>query len=205
MTVAACTAVGRKASRTGIADADTARGALNASEPRGRQKPLGLLAACNALRAQEAAWDAATQHCQPEPVSSRLDSNAQPSTESTMHDSTSSETQRRLREGAASAISDLKKQHLFEGTVLTSSMVAASEASEKANSRWPNSRSTSAKAHSAVEVDTSGSEAQPASFKKACAFMWAPLRTNRDSDQLFASRKWTQEELTSSDPRSPRR
>lgn len=190
--------MGRKASRTGVADDAYAKGSQSFGEPRGRQKPFSLLAACNALDAQEAAWTSATQHCQAAVANSRPDSNAQLATNSA---SNSSDEQT----AAALTLLDLKQRHLFEGSLLTSSMVAASEASEKASHRSLGSRPSCSKGHNELQLRMVESDAQPMSFKSACDFLWDPLRVHREADHLFESRKWSREELTSQDPRSPRR
>lgn len=185
------------------ADGDMLKNALSI-EARGRQKGSSLLAACSLLTAHEAAWDEATQHCPSATAAIRPDSDAQPSTDPSNLNSTSTANDLALRDAAASALLELKQRHLLEGDLVTGSMSAASEAADRSNSRWQSSGSNSRKDSNASEASDLAPDAQP-SLRSVNLHMWAPYQMNRDSEQLFASRKWTQEELTSQDPRSPRR
>ena len=198
-----CFEVSRRASRTATADGDMLKNALS-TESRGRQKGFSLLAACSLMTAHEAAWDEATQHYPPATVGGRPDSDAQPSTHPTTSDSLSTANDLALRDVAASALLDLQRRHLLEGDVVTGAMAAASEAADRSNSRWQSPGSRSRRDSTASEAYVLASDAQP-SLRSVSTHMWAPFQMNRASDQLFASRKWTQEELTSQDPRSPRR
>lgn len=196
------TAVGRKGSRS-VADEDSLRGSSSAAGSQARYKGLSLLAACSLLCAQEATWASATQSCHSDLVGGRLDPHAQSSIDAAGPSKACTATQSALHDAAVSTLSELRQRHQLEGSLQTSSMVAASEAADKVNNRWQHSRSKAFR--DGAEASLPNAEAGAPSFRSTCSLMWAPLQPNRDADQLFASKKWTQEELTAQDPRSPRR
>ena len=194
--------MGRKGSRS-VADEDSLRGSSSAAGSQARYKGLSLLAACSLLCAQEATWASATQSCHSDPVDHRLDSHAQ-STYAAGPSQACTATQSALHDAAVFTLSELRQRHQLEGSLQTSSMVAASEAADKVNNRWQHSRSKAFRENGA-EASLPNAEAGAPSFRSTCSLMWAPLQPNRDADQLFASKKWTRDELTPQDPRSPRR
>lgn len=109
-----------------------------------------------------------------------------------------------LHAAAASALSDLEQQHELEGKVLTSSMMLASN-NTAADRPFSRRQASSDLCGPNVQTSTEVVKEQPLSFAGACASLWAPLQTNRASDWLYESKKWSKDDLTYQDVRSPRR
>lgn len=171
-----------------------------------KQKGSAIFVAHSLLSTQHEAWSALCQTSTT--VSSILDGQTpQPEANTAslvQADSSRAHAALLLQAAAASVLSDLEQQHELEGKVLTSSMMLASHytAADRPFSR----RQASADWCSPnVQTSTEVVKEQPLGFASACASLWAPLQTNRASDQLYESKKWSKDDLTYQDVRSPRR
>lgn len=169
-----------------------------------------MLSANSLLCAQHEAW---SSWCQTSTtVSSILDGQVpQPEPQPEPHtaslvqaDSSRANAALLLHAAATSALHDLRQQHELEGKVLTGAMILASKSTV---AEKPFSRRQTASDLPCVKPESSQAvgQDQPLSFASACASLWAPLQTNKASDQLYESKKWSKDELTYQDVRSPRR
>lgn len=169
-----------------------------------KQKGSVLTGACNLLVAEHKAWLAAFRPNAGTAAASSGPSStpAQDEPHDTLSDVDASrrETSRLLHDATTSALSDLKQQHELEGKLLTSSMMVSSKST--AADRPFSRRQSSKEQASGADQPT---QQQPGAFAAACAHLWAPLQRNRDADKLYWSRKFSREELTPQDVRSPRR
>lgn len=190
--------------RSTCVDEDTVK-AFFLSYDSKKQKTSALLAATSLLAAQRQAWSASCQN--PATVSSIMDGQTpqlEPNADMLVQaDSSRVGAALLLHAAAASALSGLRLQHELEGKLLTTSMMLASTSTaDRPFSRhlFP-SEVPCAKPERGEEL----MKDQPASFANACASLWAPLQVNKAADELYCSRKWSRDELTHQDVRSPRR
>lgn len=171
-----------------------------------KQKGSVLTGACNLLVAEHEAWLAAFRPNTGTAAVASSGPSSKPAQDQPQADTLSDidasrrETSRLLHEAATSALSDLKQQHELEGKLLTSSMMVSSKstAADRPFSRRQSSKEQASPADQPAQQ-------QPGAFAAACAHLWAPLQRNRDADKLYWSRKFSREELTPQDVRSPRR
>lgn len=166
-----------------------------------KQKGSVLFGACNLLDAEQEAWSAAFRPSSGAALAFSAP-NSQPAQDEPHADADASrkESSLLLHAAATSALSDLKQQHELEGKLLTSSMMVSSKstAADRSFSRRQSSTEQASSADQPVQQ-------QPGAFAAACAHLWAPLQRNRDADKLYWSKKYSKEELTPQDVRSPRR
>ena len=170
-----------------------------------KQKGSVLFGACNLLVAEQEAWSAAFRTSSGTVIASAVPSSQPvqdgPHADALLDaDASRKESSLLLHAAATTALSNLKQQHELEGKLLTSSMMVSSKSitAERSCSRRQSS------------TEQAGSAEQPAqqrsgAFAAACTHLWAPLQRNRDADKLYWSRKYSREELTPQDVRSPRR
>lgn len=171
-----------------------------------KQRASALLSANSLLDVQHEAWSTACQI--PTTVSSILDGQPpqlEPNADMLVQaDSSRTGAALLLHAAAASAVFDLKLQHELEGKLLTSSMMQASD-STAADIHFSRHQLSPDLHTLKAEAGQGSGRDQPASFASACASLWAPLQSNKAADQLFESRRWSKDELTYQDVRSPRR
>ena len=198
--VMCCFAVGSRRLRSTLSmDEDAAKAFLSYDSK--KQKPSLLLTAAGWLNDQQTAWS----DCCPNPstVSSIL--NGQPpqpeDNDSKLLEADPSRAGAALllHAAAASRLPELRSQHELEGKLLTNSMMLGT-----ADKRWGHQQLPDVQP---AEASTSGqvASAQPASFARALAGLWAPFQANAHNDEGYCSRKWTKEELTCPEVRSPKR
>ena len=171
-----------------------------------KQKGSAMFAAHSLLSTQHEAWSALCQTTTT--VSSILDGQT-PQPEANIASLVQADSSRAnaallLHAAAVSALSDLEWQHELEGKVLTSSMMLASN-NTAADRLFSRRQASSDLCGPNVRTSTEVVKEQPVSFASACASLWIPLQTNRASDCLYESKKWSKDDLTYQDVRSPRR
>lgn len=194
-------AVASRRLRSTLTDDDSAKPAFQSFDSR-KQKGSVLFGACNLLVAEREAWSAAFRPSSiafSEPSNSNQvvqdEADALPDT-----DASRKKSSLLLHAAATTALSNLKQQHELEGKLLTSSMMVSSK-SAAADRSFSRRQSSTEQASSAEQP----AQQQSGSFAAACAHLWAPLQRNRDADKLYWSKKYSREELTPQDVRSPRR
>ena len=169
-----------------------------------KQKPSLLLTAAGWLNEQQTAWS----DCCPNPSTVSTILNGQPpqpeDNDSKLLEADPSRAGAALllHAAAASRLSELRSQHELEGKLLTNSMMLASTSTADARSCQQQAPDVQP-----VEASTSGqvASAQPASFARALAGLWAPFQANVHNDEGYCSRKWSKEQLTCPEVRSPKR
>lgn len=197
-------AVASRRLRSTFAEDESVKPSFQSFDSR-KQKGSVLTGACNLLVAEHNAWLAAFRPNTGTSVASSGPSSKPAQDEPQADafadiDASRRETSRFLHDAATSALSDLKQQHELEGKLLTSSMMVSSK-NTSADRPFSRRQSSKEQASSADQP----TQQQPGAFAAACAHLWAPLQRNRDADKLYWSRKFSREELTPQDVRSPRR
>ena len=197
-------AVASRRLRSTLMDDDFVKPSFQSFDSR-KQKGSLLSGACNLLVAEQEAWSAAYRPSPGAAIASSVPSSQpaqdEPPADAQLDaDASRNETSLLLHAAATTALSDLKQQYELEGKLLTSSMMVSSKstAADRSFSR----RQASTEQASSADQPT---QQQSGAFAAACAHLWAPLQRNRDADKLYWSRKYSREELTPQDVRSPRR
>ena len=195
-------AVASRRLRSTFVDEDTVKASFQSFDSR-KQKGSVLFGACNLLVAEHEAWSAAFKPSSGSAIPSSVPDREQAEPDADLlleADASRKQTSLLLHSAANSALSNVKQQHELEGKLLTSSMMMPSKSTAA-------DRSFSRRQSSTEQASLADQPAQPqlGAFSAACAHLWAPLQRNREADKLYWSKKYSKEELTPQDVRSPRR
>lgn len=191
--------------RSTFAEDDSVKPSFQSFDSR-KQKGSVLAGACNLLVAEHQAWLAAFRPNTGTAAVASSEPGSRPAQDDPEADTLpDTDAKRRktsclLHDATTRALSDVKQQHELEGKLLTSSMMVSSKstAADRSFSRRQSSKEQTSGADQPAQQ-------QPGAFAAACGHLWAPLLRNRDADKLYWSRKFSREELTPQDVRSPRR